>query len=164
MLSEQHAETEQLYESRVERLEGLMEEWKEKYRALRRRFALETEGFRRDAKELGRQGLFCLSLGPCERRIPESPGRIIASTMGFRWALERKVVRRLVPLEYRGVQPMPSDVRHACVYRVSHIKPRCVVCMSPEVALGPEDMQTAQHTIDHSLTCVCVPVYVSAFV
>lgn len=54
MLVEQHAETKQLYESRAKRLEGLLEDWKSKHAALRRRFALETEGFRREADEIGR--------------------------------------------------------------------------------------------------------------
>lgn len=56
MLAEQHAEAEQLYEARAARLQSLLEDWKSKYGALRRRFALETEGFRRDADEIGRWG------------------------------------------------------------------------------------------------------------
>lgn len=54
MLREQRAEAEELYEERAVRLEGLLEEWKTKYAALRRRFSLETEGFRRDADNIGR--------------------------------------------------------------------------------------------------------------
>lgn len=54
MLREQRAEVEELYEARAARLESLVEEWKSKYGSLRRRFALETEGFRRDADEIGR--------------------------------------------------------------------------------------------------------------
>ena len=54
MLREQRAEVEELYEARATRLESLVEEWKGKYATLRRRFALETEGFRRDADEIGR--------------------------------------------------------------------------------------------------------------
>lgn len=54
MLQEQRAEAEELFEARAARLERLAEEWKSKYEALRRRFALETEGFRRDAHEIGR--------------------------------------------------------------------------------------------------------------
>ncbi len=54
MLREQRAEAEELYEERAARLEGLLEEWKTKYAALRRRFSLETEGFRRDADNIGR--------------------------------------------------------------------------------------------------------------
>ncbi|CAM9576503.1 unnamed protein product [Sphacelaria rigidula] len=55
MLAEQQAEAEQLYEERAAKLESLLKEWKSKYAALRRRFALETEGFRRDADEIGRR-------------------------------------------------------------------------------------------------------------
>lgn len=54
MLAEQQTETEKLYEERAMRLESLLQEWKSKYAALRRRFVLETEGFRRDADEIGR--------------------------------------------------------------------------------------------------------------
>lgn len=54
MLQEQRAETEELYEARAVRLESLLEEWKTKHAALRRRFSLETEGFRRDADNIGR--------------------------------------------------------------------------------------------------------------
>ena len=54
MLREQRAEAEELYKERAVRLEGLLEEWKTKYAALRRRFSLETEGFRRDADNIGR--------------------------------------------------------------------------------------------------------------
>lgn len=54
MLQEQRAEAEELYEARAVRLEGLLEEWKAKHAALRRRFSLETEGFRRDADNIGR--------------------------------------------------------------------------------------------------------------
>ena len=53
MLREQRAEAEELYKERAVRLEGLLEEWKTKYAALRRRFSLETEGFRRDADNIG---------------------------------------------------------------------------------------------------------------
>ena len=54
MLREQRAEAEILCEERAVRLEGLLEEWKTKYAALRWRFSLETEGFRRDADNIGR--------------------------------------------------------------------------------------------------------------
>lgn len=54
MLQEQRAEAEELYEARAVRLESLLEEWKTKHAALRRRFSLETEGFRRDADNIGR--------------------------------------------------------------------------------------------------------------
>ena len=54
MLREQRAGGEELYKARAARLEGLVEDWKGKYATLRRRFALETEGFRRDADEIGR--------------------------------------------------------------------------------------------------------------
>ena len=54
MLQEQRAEAEELYEARAVRLEELLDEWKAKYAALRRKFALETEGFRRDADNIGR--------------------------------------------------------------------------------------------------------------
>lgn len=54
MLREQRAEAEELYEARAVRLEILLEEWKSKHAALRRRFSLETEGFRRDADNIGR--------------------------------------------------------------------------------------------------------------
>ncbi|CAM9718986.1 unnamed protein product, partial [Laminaria digitata] len=54
MLREQRAEAEELYEARAVRLEELLEDWKAKYAALRRKFALETEGFRRDADNIGR--------------------------------------------------------------------------------------------------------------
>ncbi|CAB1106434.1 unnamed protein product [Ectocarpus sp. CCAP 1310/34] len=55
MLREQRAEAEELYEARAVRLESLLEEWKGKHAALRRRFSLETEGFRRDADNIGRR-------------------------------------------------------------------------------------------------------------
>ncbi|CAM9147188.1 unnamed protein product [Ectocarpus sp. 8 AP-2014] len=55
MLREQRAEAEDLYEARAVRLEGLLEEWNGKHAALRRRFSLETEGFRRDADNIGRR-------------------------------------------------------------------------------------------------------------
>ena len=55
MLQEQRAEAEELYEARAVRLESLLEDWKTKYATLRRKFALETEGFRRDADNIGRQ-------------------------------------------------------------------------------------------------------------
>ncbi|CAN0118819.1 unnamed protein product, partial [Ectocarpus sp. 12 AP-2014] len=55
MLREQQAEAEELYEERAVRLESLLEEWKGKHAALRRRFSLETEGFRRDADNIGRR-------------------------------------------------------------------------------------------------------------
>lgn len=54
MLREQRAEAEELYEARAVRLESMLEEWKTKHAALRRRFSLETEGFRRDADNIGR--------------------------------------------------------------------------------------------------------------
>lgn len=54
MLREQRAEVEELYEERAVRLESMLEEWKTKHAALRRRFSLETEGFRRDADNIGR--------------------------------------------------------------------------------------------------------------
>lgn len=54
MLREQRAEVEELYEARAVRLESMLEEWKTKHAALRRRFSLETEGFRRDADNIGR--------------------------------------------------------------------------------------------------------------
>ena len=59
MLQEQRAEAEELYEARAVRLEGLLEEWKTKHAALRRRFSLETEGFRRDADNIGRYASRC---------------------------------------------------------------------------------------------------------
>eukprot|EP00752_Nemacystus_decipiens_P002768 g2586.t1 len=55
MLQEQRAEAEELYEARAVRLESLLEEWKTRHAALRRRFSLETEGFRRDADNIGRR-------------------------------------------------------------------------------------------------------------
>eukprot|EP00904_Undaria_pinnatifida_P002539 jgi/Undpi1/12286/HiC_scaffold_5.g01962.m1 len=55
MLQEQRAEAEELYEARAVRLESLLEDWKTKYATLRRKFALETEGFRRDADNIGRR-------------------------------------------------------------------------------------------------------------
>lgn len=54
MLREQRAEAEELYEARAVRLERMLEEWKTKHAKLRRRFSLETEGFRRDADNIGR--------------------------------------------------------------------------------------------------------------
>ncbi|CAN0135362.1 unnamed protein product, partial [Scytosiphon promiscuus] len=55
MLREQRAEAEELYEARAVRLESLLDEWNAKHAALRRRFSLETEGFRRDADNIGRR-------------------------------------------------------------------------------------------------------------
>ncbi|CAN0192808.1 unnamed protein product, partial [Hapterophycus canaliculatus] len=52
MLREQRAEAEELYEARAARLESLLEEWNAKHASLRRRFSLETEGFRRDADNI----------------------------------------------------------------------------------------------------------------
>lgn len=60
MLQEQRAEAEVLYEARAVRLETLLEEWKARHAALRRRFSLETEGFRRDADNIGRYVLVTL--------------------------------------------------------------------------------------------------------
>lgn len=57
MLREQQAEAEELYEARAVRLESLLKEWNAKHASLRRRFSLETEGFRRDADNIGRCGV-----------------------------------------------------------------------------------------------------------
>ncbi|CAM9887407.1 unnamed protein product, partial [Discosporangium mesarthrocarpum] len=55
MLEEQREEEGRLYQDRVEALEVELRRWRERYLGLRRRFSLETEGFQRDAEEIGRR-------------------------------------------------------------------------------------------------------------
>lgn len=90
MLQEQRAEVEELYEARAVRLESLLEEWKKKHAALRRRFSLETEGFRRDADNIGRYVRVGRAVCLFRSRRAWRPRPLIAArrrTLGYCWCV-----------------------------------------------------------------------------